>query len=195
MGVPELVILIDYRILKLLNFQVILENQIAAEREKYQPSAAEKIFAIVKSMLLRGLVIYFFMTMFRRPATNPTEDPAGTPNLPKGAAVNLFNNGTIFDLYVFLSEDSEFVNFNDSSALIWKKEGLIYGDWESGPNGDGTYSFSTTLETSAALQNNGSIYLHSFVVKGGKSPDPATGSLFLQFLFWFISYNLHSIAQ
>ena len=79
--------------------------------------------------------------------------------------MNLFTNGTLFDLYVFLSEDPEFVNFNDSGALIWTKKGLVYGDWESGPNGDGTYSYSTQIETSETLQNNGSIYLHSFVGK------------------------------
>ena len=39
------------------------------------------------------------------------------------------------------------------------------GDWESGPDGDGTYTFSTEIEASEALQNNGSIYLHSFVGK------------------------------
>ena len=49
------------------------------------------------------------------------------PNLPKGAATNLFTNGLLFDLHVFLSEDREFVNFNDSGALIWTKKDLEYG--------------------------------------------------------------------
>ena len=49
------------------------------------------------------------------------------PNLPKGAATNLFTNGLLFDLHVFLSEDPEFVNFNDSGALIWTKKDLVYG--------------------------------------------------------------------
>merc|ERR1739844_380902 len=71
--------------------------------------------------------------------------------------------------------DENVIDFNDSNSLVWKHEGLVYGDWTSGPNGDGTYSFSIQFEPSAALQNNGSIYLHSFVVKAGKSPDPATG--------------------
>ena len=39
------------------------------------------------------------------------------------------------------------------------------GDWDSGPDGDGTYTFSTEIEATEALQNNGSIYLHSFVGK------------------------------
>ena len=48
----------------------VLEARIANEREQYQPSAAEKIFAIIKSMLLRGMVIYFLMQFFRRPQPN-----------------------------------------------------------------------------------------------------------------------------
>ena len=56
-----------------------------------------------------------------------------------GAATNLFVNGTVFDLYVYLSEDEEFLNFNDSNSLVWKHEGLIYGDWYSGTEGDGIY--------------------------------------------------------
>ena len=63
--------------------------------------------------------------------------------------------------------------FHEKKILFFK--GLVYGDWTSGPDGDGTYSFSMQFEPSAALQNNGSIYLHTFVVKGGKSPDPSTG--------------------
>ncbi len=43
----------------------MLDAQVAAEREQYQPSAAEKFFAIVKSMLLRAMVIYFVMQFFK----------------------------------------------------------------------------------------------------------------------------------
>ena len=100
-----------------------------------------------------------------RSFTNSAEGGVSVPNLPKGAAVNLFTNGILFDLHVFLSEDPEFVDFNDTGALIWTKKDLVYGDWESGPDGDGTYTFSTQIEASEALQNNGSIYLHSFVGK------------------------------
>ena len=107
----------------------MLDRQIAEERERYQPSAAEKIFATVKSLLMRGLVIYFVMTMFRRPAQTPTPTSGETGSeqqvaqLPKGAASNLFINGTIFDLYVYLSEDENVIDFNDSTSLVWKHEG------------------------------------------------------------------------
>ena len=55
-------------------------------------------------MLLRGMVIYFFMSFFRRP--QPTQQPGapgadGTAMLPKGAATNLFENGTLFVSYEY----------------------------------------------------------------------------------------------
>eukprot|EP00092_Neocalanus_flemingeri_P025683 GFUD01027844.1.p1 GENE.GFUD01027844.1~~GFUD01027844.1.p1 ORF type:complete len:148 (-),score=45.24 GFUD01027844.1:138-581(-) len=45
------------------------------EREKYQPTAAEKIFATVKSIILRALVFYVIMWFFKRNST-----PGGIPS-------------------------------------------------------------------------------------------------------------------
>lgn len=52
------------------------------------------------------------------------------------------------DLYVFVSEQETFGDFNDSDSLVWMKEGLEYGDWYSGPNGDGTFTFSASVTAS-----------------------------------------------
>ena len=60
-------------------------------------------------------------------------------------------------------------------SLVWRKEGLKFGDWTQGPNSDSIFEFSTELAVSDRVQNNGSIYLHSFVVREGKSPDPEAG--------------------
>jgi len=49
------------------------------EREKYQPTAIEKIFAVAKSIILRALAFYIIMWFFKRNST-----PGGIP--PKGAA-------------------------------------------------------------------------------------------------------------
>ena len=65
-------------------FQEILDRQIAEERERYQPSTAEKIFATVKSLLLRGLIIYFVMTMFRRPQQQPNTSTETGAKIAKG---------------------------------------------------------------------------------------------------------------
>ena len=57
-------------------------------------------------------------------------------------------------------------------SLVWKKEGLSYGDWNMGENSDSIFEHSTQFGISSAVQNNGSVYIHSFIVKAGQSPDP-----------------------
>jgi len=126
-------------------------------------------------MLLRAMVIYFIMSLFRRPQQPTTNSSDGQVSTAKGAATNLFALGTQMDFYVFVSEQVEFGDFNNSEALVWTKKGLSYGDWDSGPNGDGTYSSTKNFPISERVQNNGSIYMHAFVVQAGKSPDPSTG--------------------
>lgn len=153
--------------------QVQADGQDGAQQQA-QPQPFN-LFGMLKSMFFRGIVIYFVMQMFRRPTPAAVTSPDGTTQLPRGAATNLFTNGVPMDLYVYVSEKTQFSEFNDSSALIWIQKGLVYGDFESGDNKDGTYSFSTTIPTSGTFRNNGSLYMHSFIVKSGKSPDPATG--------------------
>lgn len=70
------------------------------------------------------------------------------------------------------------MQFRDPSALVWFQEGLVYGDWTGGPNGDGTYEHTVTLTPSARLQNNGSIYLHVYVTRFGMSPNPGAGEAY-----------------
>jgi len=44
------------------------------ERERYQPSTGEKIFAIVKSLLLRAIIFYFVLWLLRRNSSSrPTQ--------------------------------------------------------------------------------------------------------------------------
>ena len=43
--------------------------QVAEEREQYQPTPLEKVMAMMKSLFLRGMVIYFVVSVFRRPTT------------------------------------------------------------------------------------------------------------------------------
>ncbi|XP_059095522.1 putative lipid scramblase CLPTM1 [Tigriopus californicus] len=146
-----------------------------------EPSAWAKVVSMAKSMVMRGLVIYFIMQFFRRPnagappgAGTGVSGPSGAP-LASPAAHNLFANGTVMDLYVYVSEDLEFGGFNQSGALVWLQKDLVYGDWGAGPQQDGVLTFDTTLPTTQALRNNGSLYMHAFIVRAGKSPDPSTG--------------------
>jgi hypothetical protein len=37
-----------------------------------------------------------------------------------------------------LSESEKFNDFSNPEALIWSEKGMVYGDWSSGSNNDGT---------------------------------------------------------
>merc|ERR1719312_896079 len=115
------------------------------------------------------------MSFFKKPAAPPAAGPDGSPAPARGAAANLYSEGMGFDMYVYLSEQDDFNDFNMPDSLIWKKLGLKFGDWTDGENSDSIFEFSSQISASESLQNNGSLFLHYFVVREGKSPDPATG--------------------
>ncbi|KAK7104349.1 putative lipid scramblase CLPTM1 [Littorina saxatilis] len=137
------------------------------------PAPRPGMWSIVKTLVLRMLFIYFIASLFRR---SPTTAPATTSG-PEGSGVrpstNLFEKGTVMDMYVYLSGDEDFTDFKNEQALFWIEKGLVYGDWEHGPNGDGSFEKTGQIEATERLQNNGSLYIHVYLVKEGKSPDPA----------------------
>lgn len=47
-------------------------------------------------------------------------------------------------MYVYLSENSYYSEI-DEKELLWMKTDLVYGDWNSGPNNDGTYTVQTSF--------------------------------------------------
>ena len=49
-------------------------------------------------------------------------------------------------MYFYISESESFTDFSEDS-LFWAQKGLVYGDWESGPNRDGTHEFAGSLPT------------------------------------------------
>ena len=62
-------------------------------------------------------------------------------------------NKTFFfqDMYVFVSEQEKFTNFNDEKSLFWLEEELSYGDWLSGIKGDGSYEKHGKLPISEVI--------------------------------------------
>lgn len=77
-------------------------------------------------------------------------------------------------MYVYLSEQETFTDFDNPKALFWEKKNLIYGDWYSGIDNDGTYTITKEIIPTENLKNNGSIYLHTYIVKSGRTPKPKT---------------------
>jgi hypothetical protein len=156
----------------------------------------ESFFAITKSLIIRALVIYFITSFFRRPQPQqPVTKTEGGVEIKTQPAWNLFENSTMFDLYFYVSEDFVFKTFNDPKALIWYQDGLVYGDWYSGKNRDGTYTKSTTIKASPKLQNNGTIYLHVYAVMSGKSPDPNAGEEYANHEVAYIRRQLNKFKK
>ncbi|KAH8324288.1 hypothetical protein KR074_003419, partial [Drosophila pseudoananassae] len=158
------------------NAELAQEGQPGQEGQpqQQQPTRMESFFAMTKSLILRALIIYFVSSFFRRPQPNAGQgqDKSVANAGPKISAWNYFENGTDFDLHVWLSEEPDIVNFQQKANLLWLQEDLTYGDWISGPTGDGIYTHSLKLKASQHLMNNGSVYLHAFVTRSGESPDP-----------------------
>lgn len=139
-----------------------------------QPQGATSYWSILKGILFRALIIYLITSFFRRPQTTTPNAEGGTQvaETTRIASSNLFSNGTIMDIYMFVSEDELWVDFKHPDSLIWKIPNVIYGDWFGGPQKNSIYELETTVPTSPTVQNNGSLWLHVFFVKGGMSPDP-----------------------
>ncbi|XP_076306429.1 putative lipid scramblase CLPTM1 [Tachypleus tridentatus] len=125
---------------------------------------------VIKGIVIRALIIYFITSFFRRPQTSTDKSFSSSPST---ASSNIFSNGTVMDMYIYVSEDENRPIFNDSEQLVWLEKGLVYGDWNGGSNGDGTSTHETTIVASSKLQNNGSLWLHVYIVKSGRSPDPS----------------------
>jgi len=67
--------------------------QVARERERYQPTKLESFFAILKTLIIRGLIVYFIASFFRRQAAvEPGPGGVGPAKVP---AFNIFENGTV----------------------------------------------------------------------------------------------------
>lgn len=149
----------------------------AADGER-QPTRFENFFAITKSLIIRALIIYFVSSFFRKPTVtqNGAKDHQKNDLAtgPKINAWNYFENGTLFDLHIWLSEDADSVNFKEKTNLVWLQEDLVYGDWISGPERNGIYHRSLKIKTTNNMMNNGSVFLHSFITKAGQSPDPSS---------------------
>lgn len=76
--------------------QPSFNEQVDRARAEYQPTPMEKFMALVKSLILRALMIYFLMT-FWRSSTKPaaqTGSGSGAQAPASLASSNIFINGT-----------------------------------------------------------------------------------------------------
>lgn len=58
------------------------------------------------------------------------------------------------DLYVYISEEEVFSDFNNTESLFWFHRDLVYGDWTMGENGDGCYEHYKELDIPEVRQKD-----------------------------------------
>ncbi|CAH1174120.1 unnamed protein product [Phaedon cochleariae] len=137
-----------------------------------QPSRLESFLAVGKSLIIRGIIMYFVFSFFK-----PQQPPVTTANengvkVAQRAARNIFPERTVMNLYIYLSDNETMDNYHPSN-LFWYKEGLTYGDWNAGPYGDGSYAVEKDVPITPNMRNNGSLFLHAYLTRLGYSPDPS----------------------
>ncbi|KAG5837227.1 hypothetical protein ANANG_G00237080 [Anguilla anguilla] len=125
---------------------------------------------VIKGVLFRIFIIWAISSLFRRsPATPEQSGPAGAPRVPSR---NLFPKDTLMDLYVYITQDEHFSEFNDTEGLFWYQRDLVYGDWVTGDNQDGCYEQYQEMDIPEKVLQNGSLYIHVYFTKSGFHPDP-----------------------
>ncbi|KAK9885721.1 hypothetical protein WA026_012490 [Henosepilachna vigintioctopunctata] len=135
--------------------------------QRRQQTGMETFLSAAKSFLIRGLIVYFLASMFRRPSTPQTSDIDKSST----AASNIFPFGTKLTLHIYLDEKDVLSNFS-SDKLFWYKDGIEYGDWTAGVHEDGTYIIEKDIPITQHLRNNGSLYMHAFITRSNESPNP-----------------------
>lgn len=83
------------------------------------------------------------------------------------------------ELYVYLTEEEEFDFQEGHNTLVWNEE-LEYGNWNSGPYGDGTRQKTLSVAVPESVQHNGTWHIHIFLVKFGYPLDPEDENYSLQ---------------
>merc|ERR1711890_178626 len=73
------------------------KRNVALEREKYQPTNAEKFFSFAKALLIRALVVFFLMWVFRRNSGPPKNLQDSQPQHQILGTITIFrnNNGAL----------------------------------------------------------------------------------------------------
>ncbi|CAG2174857.1 unnamed protein product, partial [Oppiella nova] len=141
-----------------------------ADPQPPQPQGS-RFWSVAQGLIFRALIIYFITSFFRKSST-PATGGAGSGGLantkPAISSSNLFTNGTVMDLFLYICDDELKPDFDDKQQLVWHESGLVYGDWTSGPTGDGIYTKDVSVGLSPSVQNNGTLWLHIYVTKAGR---------------------------
>jgi len=130
--------------------------------EQAQPQAQGQQGSWMSS-ILRMVMMYTMFSLFFRGKSTPQTDPSGKVIPPLG---NLWSSGEKFDFVVYLSESAQMQSIKDS-VPIWTQQDLYY-DWRESNNRE----IFIDYHPSKNVQNNGSVFIHTFFTRSGYSHLP-----------------------
>ncbi|CAK8688501.1 unnamed protein product [Clavelina lepadiformis] len=137
----------------------------------------QSTWSVITGVLFRMWLMWMFMSWLR--GDNKVQDKSGDgQNVAVKSSYNLFPLGEDLAMWAFVNEEEIFTKFTDPNAMFWNQDPISYGDWNDGPNKDGSFMYNSTLDISEKVQNNGSLYIHIYFTQSGHFPDPSLGKPF-----------------
>ena len=110
------------------------ENQ---QNEVNQIPPRNNYWTMMKGFFFRMMIIYFISSLFRR---SPAPEQGGIKSpVTVLSGMNIYQKGTWFDVYVYTSDGYIFNDFSNNASLFWHLKNIEYGDWQAGPNHDGSF--------------------------------------------------------
>lgn len=138
------------------------------------PRPRSSFFATMKNLMF-NMIIFWLISKYFFPGQKSATPSGGDvhkkgPDGKTSASLNLFGRGFPMDLYVYVSEDSYEPDFFNPSELKWVQKGIVYDDWTQGPNKDSNFNSEFDIDLPLGVQQNKSIWLHSYFVRSGFIP-------------------------
>ncbi|KAG0074989.1 hypothetical protein BGZ90_010284 [Linnemannia elongata] len=147
----------------------------AARNGQGQQRQEQTLTQTIIQILSRAMMAYAVMSFFnggfggKKEPVAPHPDSIVRTNSPEGLAqpfafnppkaFPLWEDKTKADLFVYVSEDYEFNNFEDKNSLVWRSDDIELGDWTE----DRVVDLS--IKPSKHVQNNGTLYAHIYFAK------------------------------
>ncbi|KAG0254807.1 hypothetical protein BG011_005513 [Mortierella polycephala] len=157
-------------------------NRTAQEQQQQQPQEQSFTQTVIQ-MLTRAILVYAVMSFFsggfggknQTPQVPSPESVTTTTTGPDSALHGLSGSlpdklyplwqpKTKADMFVYVSEDYDFKDFDDKNSLVWRSNDIELGDWDE----------DRVVDLSIHVQNNGTLYAHIYFAKQPVNLDPAS---------------------
>ncbi|KAI7828597.1 cleft lip and palate associated transmembrane protein [Gamsiella multidivaricata] len=143
----------------------------------------------LSQMLLRAMMAYAVLTFFNGGFSGKSQAPSPAPESivttttgPEGVVQQAFPQmsfeppklyplwapKTKADMFVYLSEEHDFKDFDNKDNLVWRSNDIELGDWSE----DRVVDLS--IVPSKHVQNNGTLYAHIYFAKQPAILDPTS---------------------